>query len=349
MQNQTTPPVLPDLSSARRSFSRLGWALVLFTVVSTLISYGIYYAALEFAPYIITKDWFLWVYALAPMYVVGVPIFIAVVSKIPKSRPEPKKLGLNGWFAFLLISFTLLYVGNYIGNILMMLVSSATGNEIANPVSEMLSGSSFWLNALMTAVIAPIVEELLFRKLFLDRTRVWGEKTAMILSALLFGLFHGNFYQFFYAFGIGLLLAYVYLRTGKLRHIITIHMVINGFCGVLPSWILANLPEDFFVKFSDPEFLESVAASEEAMLEFGEQMMPYILPLALYVVYAVGLVLAAIGGLAVYLIYRKKLKLQRSETDIPREYIGGAVYGAPGVIAAIALCVLLIAINLVAG
>ena len=49
----------------------------------------------------------------------------------------------------------------------------------------------------------------------------------MILSGVLFGLSHGNFYQFFYAFGLGVVFAYVYINTGKLRYTIIFHAIIN--------------------------------------------------------------------------------------------------------------------------
>jgi len=351
MQNQTTPPVaplLPDLNAARRRFSRIGWAMFLYTVVSTLVAYAIYYAVLNFAPYIIAEDWFLWVYSIAPMYVIGFPIYLAILKGSPKETIEPQKLGAKGWFVFLLISVTLLYVGNIIGTYLMAFVSLATGKEIANPVAEMLSGSSFWINALVVAVIAPIVEELIFRKLILDRIHVWGEKTAIVFSALLFGIFHGNFYQFFYAFALGLLFAYIYIRTGRIRYTIALHMFINGFFGVFANWVISKVPLELLETLADSEYIESLYASEEAMTAFIEQLMPHLPGLALYCFYAFALFFMALGGFVVYLIFRKKLILKKSAFELPRGYICGPVYGAPGVMVAITLGVILIALNLIA-
>ena len=51
--------------------------------------------------------------------------------------------------------------------------------------------------------------------------------------ALLFGAFHLNLHQFFYAFLIGLVLGYVYLRTGKLRWAVSLHAAINFLGSVL--------------------------------------------------------------------------------------------------------------------
>ena len=39
----------------------------------------------------------------------------------------------------------------------------------------------------------------------MDRLLGYGQKTAIIISGIMFGMAHGNFSQFFYAFGIGIL------------------------------------------------------------------------------------------------------------------------------------------------
>ena len=73
------------------------------------------------------------------------------------------------------------------------------------------------------------------RRLILDRLRVYGEKTALIVSALAFAALHGNLSQFFYAFVLGLFFGYLYLRTGKLRYTIFLHMIINVFSTILSA------------------------------------------------------------------------------------------------------------------
>ena len=49
----------------------------------------------------------------------------------------------------------------------------------------------------------------MFRKLIIDRMSIYGDKLAIIVSSIAFGLFHGNFYQIFYATLIGFILGYV--------------------------------------------------------------------------------------------------------------------------------------------
>lgn len=62
---------------------------------------------------------------------------------------------------------------------------------------------------LYVTILGPISEELLFRGLLLRLIKPWGKQTAILVSALVFGLFHGNIIQIPFAFLVGLVLGYV--------------------------------------------------------------------------------------------------------------------------------------------
>ena len=57
----------------------------------------------------------------------------------------------------------------------------------------------------------------------------------------MFALFHLNLFQFFYAFGLGLMFGYVYMRTSQLRYSIVMHMIINFNGSVLAPWVLSQV------------------------------------------------------------------------------------------------------------
>ena len=84
------------------------------------------------------------------------------------------------------------------------------------------------------AVLAPVFEELVFRKVMVDRVLPYGEWPAILFSGITFGLFHGNLTQFFYAALLGMVLAYVYIRTGNILYSIGLHACVNFLGGVLP-------------------------------------------------------------------------------------------------------------------
>ena len=52
-------------------------------------------------------------------------------------------------------------------------------------------------------IIGPLCEELVFRGLLAGRLARYGQKPGAFISALLFGLYHANLEQFFYAFALG--------------------------------------------------------------------------------------------------------------------------------------------------
>ena len=135
--------------------------------------------------------------------------------------------------------FGVLYPGNLLGLGVDQLAraffrSSAGGN----PIEQLLSGSGYWAYALLAGVLAPVMEELCFRKLLLDRLRTIDKPSALFLSALTFGLFHSNPVQFFYAFGVGLIFGCIYLRTGRVVYTMVLHVLVNFFGGLVSTWML---------------------------------------------------------------------------------------------------------------
>lgn len=89
------------------------------------------------------------------------------------------------------------------------------------------SGQSSTLSMfLYVGILAPIVEELMFRGAIFDTLLPFGRRFAMVSSALLFGLFHGNLIQIPFAFLVGLVLAYVRSEYGMIW-CIALHFINN--------------------------------------------------------------------------------------------------------------------------
>ncbi len=98
--------------------------------------------------------------------------------------------------------------------------------EMFNKIFE---GDFGWWGALMkVAIVAPIVEELIFRGLiFNGLRRNYTAFTAVFMSALLFALFHLNPWQFPATFVLGLLLGWIMLRTNNILLAILGHSINN--------------------------------------------------------------------------------------------------------------------------
>ncbi len=82
-----------------------------------------------------------------------------------------------GWFV---ICMGGVYFGSLIGQFLMTIVSVITGETMVNQVEEMIMDMSLWAVILSAVILAPIMEELIFRKLVLDRLAGYGPAVAMV-------------------------------------------------------------------------------------------------------------------------------------------------------------------------
>ena len=97
-----------------------------------------------------------------------------------------------------------------------------------NEVADSLYGGSIIFEFIAMVIIAPLLEELLFRGIIFARLREYmSVKVAIVISALIFGIIHGNVVQGMYAFIIGICLAYIYERYNTLLAAVLFHMSAN--------------------------------------------------------------------------------------------------------------------------
>lgn len=172
-------------------------------------------------------------------YILPLPIFLYLMNKLEKQEINSNKLTIKKFIVYIAISLTLMWIGNLIGLTITEILGNLIQSEITNPIVETIDSSSIYTNLLLMVIMAPIFEEIIFRKLLIDRTIKYGKGVSILLSALIFGLFHGNLNQFFYAFLIGGFFAYVYIKTGKIIYTILLHLTVNFF-GSIISVIVGN-------------------------------------------------------------------------------------------------------------
>ena len=174
-------------------------------------------------------------------YILPFPILIYLMGKIDSQTLEKNTLTVKRFITYIAVTLTLMWAGNIIGLAITALISFTTPFDVSNPVQSMINSSDIWLNLMLISIIGPIFEEIFFRKLLIDRTMKYGAKASILLSALLFGLFHGNLNQFFYAFLIGGFFAYVYIRTGKIKYTILLHIIVNLMGSVVSLFVVSGV------------------------------------------------------------------------------------------------------------
>ena len=113
-------------------------------------------------------------------------------------------------------------------NILLLLINLPQYSERYQEVTVMLYTPPFWQQLLTSGLLIPIIEEVLFRGVLFRVIRRWiSFPWAMIISAVVFGVYHGNLVQFVYAGLCGMLLAYLYERYDSILAPILSHAVMN--------------------------------------------------------------------------------------------------------------------------
>ncbi len=113
-----------------------------------------------------------------------------------------------------------------------------------------LDQNDLW-TVLATVILAPVTEEVIFRGLIFSRLeRAMPGWLAAVLSALAFGVCHGQPVWMAYAFLLGLVFAWFRLRTGSILPSLLAHLVFNGIsplsgalskAGAGDGWILLGL------------------------------------------------------------------------------------------------------------
>lgn len=116
--------------------------------------------------------------------------------------------------------------------------------EQYDTLTDYIFSGSFIYSLLITGIAVPIFEELLFRGLvFGELKKVSHIWVALILQAVIFGVIHLNVIQGSYAMIIGLLLGFVYYRSGSLLAPILLHMTFNSSSVIIDEFVSAETLE----------------------------------------------------------------------------------------------------------
>ncbi len=228
-----------DLKQERKYCSRLGLALTLVMLWALAWQFGL--ALIDQLLPVPMPDGVYYVLMLVGHYAVSLPAAYALCRSMPRlpfcrETPAPRRMG-----RWLVIGLSMMFFGSLLGTAANNMAYRLSGREPVDLVGQAMGQLSPGVVLLVACIIGPICEELLFRGLLAGRLARYGQKPGALVSALLFGLFHANLEQFFYAFLLGLLLAYAYYRTGSLGAPIVLHMLYNLFGSGIPVLLVPTV------------------------------------------------------------------------------------------------------------
>lgn len=293
----------PITKSCRHAIARIALGFFIFFSASILGQLGLIRLVRSYLPQYEETALFSWMASLLPMYLLGAPLLWIAVRNLPTTATPRRRIRLRDLLILFTISFALMYLANFIGVGVNLLTEAFFGTSSQAGATELITSSSLFITIPIAVILGPVVEEIIFRGILLPRLMPFGERFAVVTSALLFGLFHCNLVQLPYAFAVGLVFGLVAARTGRLIYSIILHILLN-FSGTVPATLMMPILERF----------ESLEPGAETTAE----LMPLLGALLLLLLY-LGAVMLLVGlGVFFLILHRKSLIPKPGAIPIPK-------------------------------
>ncbi|MBR5103383.1 MAG: CPBP family intramembrane metalloprotease [Bacteroidales bacterium] len=262
-----------DLFSAYNYFvpdiSELAWVMVLFLAGMFL---GVIVAAvLAFA----TSQEFAATYGMVivyPVQFIPAMLYASAKSRMNEGFEKGYALDNNNFggrsgFSMALIVSAMAVAAAFVFEPVSILLPDMS--EEMKAALEVLLNGPVWIVLISVSVFAPFFEEWLCRGIILRGLLKKVKPTwAIVISAAIFGLIHGNLWQAIPAFLIGVILGYVYYKTGSLKLTMLMHCV-NNTLSVIVSRIPAFKDVEFFADVMSPWAYVTVIIAFAVVLASG--------------------------------------------------------------------------------
>jgi membrane protease YdiL (CAAX protease family) len=137
---------------------------------------------------------------------------------------DKSKIGVPHWLLIIPAGI----FASLAGNLIMNISDIASMSESYQEAEVLLFSGPFAIQVIGIGIVIPICEELVYRGLIYMRMRQYlNVNMSILVSALIFGLVHGNPVQGIYGFLVGILFAYVYEQYGSLKAPMLAHVSAN--------------------------------------------------------------------------------------------------------------------------
>lgn len=160
----------------------------------------------------------------------GFAMVIGIVPLVPAFRQEiccegyHKKTGGVKIFLTMLLAVA----ASVAMNILFLFFHLTESSEAYAQTAKHQYSVIFPFGLFLYGIISPLAEEVVFRGIIYNRMKKhMPVVVSMILSSLLFGIYHGNAVQAFYGFCMGMLIAYAYEKFGNFFYAFLFHAAAN--------------------------------------------------------------------------------------------------------------------------
>lgn len=285
--------------------------LLLFLGLTLVMEYGFkfIYEKFFYEAFPGIQDLFLFIVYVF-LYLIIVPVVLLIFYKTRgkkvnlKFKTPFKKSNLSvGWcIKWIVMAVGFAYIASLLSNLIFFLIEQLTGTEL-HALEVGADNSLFGIITIVTAIpiFAPIFEELMFRGTLYRNSEPMGQWFAIVVSGVLFGLWHENYNQLIFASVVGMFMAFIYARTRSIFPCMIIHFIINSLATVIQ---LASLNLDMTMLESN-----NMAYIEQHIIEY--------LLISCAGMAVLGFIIAAIVLFIIELVkYRRVFYLQKSSFEI---------------------------------
>lgn len=247
-------PVIPrkeEKKFIKKTYNITGWMLIInsllpFVLVSIFSVFYLLFTEISGElPYGIDKS--IQMTAIVFIYIISDFFIVLLGNKLTGIKLGPL-FNTKGFSASFLLMGTVIAIGM---NLLAIVVASLTetafeelfGLMLVSPDDNPPSMIYMIVDCIYAVIIAPIIEEIVFRGFVLKNFSRYNVYTGIVLSGLLFGLMHGNFYQFIFTVPFGIALAYMTVKSNSILPAIFAHFLANA--GVTAINLVGLYNEEF--------------------------------------------------------------------------------------------------------
>lgn len=235
-------PPSPNQTERRTLRSAAGFVgiLMLFLTVTMQFAYTVVALFLTYIGFLpqggifqdqlgLDNTTYLWVYACVYVLAMGLPLILVLFWR-RLFTSKPLKTHPTGGIGFLAVLGS---VGGCMGANIVTGILMAYLEYWGVPMPEMpqmmeQTPVSLLMNVFVIAVLPAVLEEAVFRGCVLRVLRPYGDGFALVVSAILFGLMHGNVRQIPFALIVGLVLGWLYVTTNSIWWPMLIHFINNA-------------------------------------------------------------------------------------------------------------------------
>ncbi len=246
----------------KKTFSKVGLILFIASILLSVVQIACWTIA-DYIPVIANNADLYFLAGMLPMCAIAYPISLYLFKKVPiQLSAEKKTMKIHHLISACIMCYAMALIFNLIGTFITGIIGTLKGDAVENVIETTVGNIGPVPNFIYFVLCAPIFEELLFRKAVISRISEYGDRIAILLSAFLFGLFHGNLLQGGYAFILGIFFGYVFVKTGRIIYSIIMHMFVNFTCTFLGP-LLMKLTDYNEYQLKLTELMNSGASEEQ--------------------------------------------------------------------------------------